>query len=115
MTWEVVFPGQMLAWIAELEPGNRDSLFTAIDLFRDFGPHLDRPYVGKIVGSKLTNMKELRPLSNSSGHLRVLFVFDPDRTAVLLVAGDKTGQWNKWYKKQIPIAEEIYRRYREQR
>ena len=115
MTWEVIFSAQVTSWIEELDQEKRNSLFTAVDLLRTFGPHLDRPYVGKIAGSKLKNMKELRPLSNSSGHIRVLFAFDPDRRAVLLVAGDKTGQWNKWYKKQMPIAEEIYRRFREQK
>jgi hypothetical protein len=115
MTWEVVVSAQVTSWIAELDQEQRNSLFTAVELLRDFGPQLDRPYVGKIVGSELKNMKELRPLSNSVVHLRVLFAFDPDRRAVLLVAGDKTGQWSKWYKKYIPIAEEIYERYRERR
>ena len=41
----------------------------------------------------------------------MLFVFDPKRQAVILVAGDKSGQWNDWYRKNIPIAEERYLDY----
>jgi hypothetical protein len=43
--------------------------------------------------------------------VRILFVFDPERAAVLLVAGDKAGQWNAWYPKAIQAAEERYRRW----
>jgi hypothetical protein len=30
---------------------------------------------------------------------------------VLLVAGDKSGQWRDWYKRAIPLAEERYARW----
>jgi hypothetical protein len=115
MTWEVVFSEQIADWISELDLVTRTEVYSSIRLLEEFGPQLDRPYVGKIAGSKLRNMKELRPLSNSSAAVRVLFAFDPERKAILLVAGDKTGQWKKWYKKHIPLAEEIYSRYRESR
>lgn len=38
----------------------------------------------------------------------VLFVFDPERQAVLLVAGDKAGDWTGWYDDNIPVAESRY-------
>lgn len=53
-------------------------------------------------------MKELRPGSVGSTELRLLFVFDPERRAVFLVGGDKSGKWSDWYKKAIPQAEEAY-------
>jgi hypothetical protein len=37
--------------------------------------------------------------------VRILFIFDPERNAVLLVAGDKAGQWSAWYREAIPLAE----------
>jgi hypothetical protein len=37
-----------------------------------------------------------------------VFAFDPERNAVLLVAGDKSGQWTEWYRRAIPLAEERY-------
>lgn len=59
------------------------------------------------------NLKELRPTSNSTTAVRVLFVFDEQRQAVLLVAGDKaTGsQWSSWYRTAIPLAEHRYREW----
>ena len=50
-------------------------------------------------------MKELRPAST---HVRILFVFDPKRRAILLVAGDKTGNWTSWYDTNIALAEQRY-------
>jgi hypothetical protein len=55
-------------------------------------------------------MKELR---SRSGNLRVLFAFDPRRTAILLIGGDKTGRWQQWYAKMIPIADDLYDEYLE--
>jgi hypothetical protein len=50
-------------------------------------------------------MKELRP---RGGNLRVLFVFDPRRTAILLLGGDKTGRWQSRYNEAIPRADDLY-------
>ncbi|MET8774485.1 type II toxin-antitoxin system RelE/ParE family toxin [Nocardia sp. NPDC004654] len=41
-----------------------------------------------------------------------LFVFDPDRSAIILVAGDKAGRWSRWYDDAIPVAEQRYADYR---
>lgn len=53
-------------------------------------------------------MKELRPGSRGRTEIRILFVFDPARQAVLLVAGDKAGDWSRWHRDNIPIAERRY-------
>lgn len=53
-------------------------------------------------------MKELRPSGTS---IRILFIFDPARHAVLLLAGDKAGRWKKWYDANIPVAEARYQRW----
>ena len=47
--------------------------------------------------------------------MRILFVFDPWRSAILLVAGDKAGQWKTWYEHAIPRAEELYGVYLKER
>ena len=54
------------------------------------------------------HVEELRPGSSGGSEVRVLFVFDPDRRAVLLVGGDKAGNWHGWYTKSIPVAERRY-------
>ena len=56
----------------------------------------------------LANLKELRP---GTIRIRTLFVFDPWRSCILLVAGDKSGRWNEWYDEAIPLAEQRYDRY----
>jgi hypothetical protein len=53
-------------------------------------------------------MKELRPTSRQDVAIRILFAFDPSRNAVLLVAGNKAGNWRKWYAVSIPLAEERF-------
>ncbi|MGI5190503.1 type II toxin-antitoxin system RelE/ParE family toxin [Promicromonospora sp. CA-289599] len=45
----------------------------------------------------------------------MLFCFDPWRSAILLVAGDKAGQWNRWYREAIPRAERLYALYLDER
>jgi hypothetical protein len=71
-----------------------------------------RPNAAFLDGSKLANLKELRPRQTN---IRVLFVFDPWRSAILLVAGDKTGQWHTWYEHAIPQAEQLYEVYLQER
>jgi hypothetical protein len=50
-------------------------------------------------------MKELRP---RGGFIRILFAFDPRRTAILLVGGDKRDRWSSWYEEMIPVADQLF-------
>jgi hypothetical protein len=54
-------------------------------------------------------MKELRV--SKGGAIRILFAFDPRRQAVLLIGGDKGGQWQAWYEKAIPLADDLFGDY----
>jgi hypothetical protein len=54
-------------------------------------------------------MKELR--ASQSGSLRLLFMFDLRRHAILLVGGDRSGEWSGWYDMAIPIADDLYDEY----
>ena len=109
MTWEVEGTDEFAEWYRDLDDEQRDVVTAAIDLLADHGPALRRPVVGDIEGSKLENLKELRV--SKGGKLRVLFLFDPRSTAILLVGGDKTGRWNEWYAEAIPTAENLYEEY----
>ena len=81
-----------------------------------YGPALGHPLADRIAGSWLHNLKELRPGSSGASEVRILFIFDPARNAVLLVAGDKSGQRREWYTQAIPAAEAAYEAYlKEQR
>jgi hypothetical protein len=85
-----------------------DLVESAIDLLAERGPQLGRPLVDRVKGSRYHNMKELRPGSTGTSEVRILFIFDPARCAVLLVAGDKAGNWTGWYNTNIPLAEQRY-------
>jgi len=75
------------------------------------GPAEGRPLVDAVTASRIANMKELRSPSAGRSEVRILLVFDPWRSVVLLVAGDKSGQWAKWYRTAIPLAEQLYDNY----
>ena len=89
----------------------------ALDMLREHGPNLGRPLVDRIKGSKIHNLKELRIVTEGRGEYRILFVFDPDRRAILLVVGDKSkGKnnsliWFGWYRRAISLAERRYAEY----
>lgn len=91
--------------LAENDPDAVNAVTAAIDRLEEHGPSLGRPTADHIKGSRHNNMKELRPPSSS---VRILFIFDPQRNAVLLVAGDKAGDWKGWYNTNIPIADSRY-------
>lgn len=83
-------------------------MIAAVELLAERGPQLGRPLVDTVVGSRHKNMKELRPGSSGRSELRILFAFDPKRKAILLVAGDKAGNWTKWYRTNLPIADGLF-------
>ncbi len=87
----------------------------AILVLEENGPGEGRPLVDGVVASSLHNLKELRPPSKGRSEIRILFVFDPWRSVILLVAGDKAGQWNRWYRSAIPEAERRYGEYLKER
>lgn len=98
-------------WFAALDEVTASLVTDAIDQLEERGPALPRPLADLVKGSKLHNLKELRPGSAGTSEVRILFCFDPARQAVLLVAGDKSGQWRDWYKRAIPLAVERYGRW----
>ena len=82
-------------------------------LLECFGPQLGRPHVDTLKDSKYTNMKELR-FRASGGVWRVAFAFDPERDAILLVAGDKSGGSEKtFYRRLIEKADKRYKEHLE--
>lgn len=95
-------------WLATLDDDSREQVVAAAELLEDQGPHLGRPLVDTVVASRHKNMKELRPGSSGRSELRVLFAFDPARSAILLVAGDKAGNWKRWYRQNLPVADDLF-------
>jgi len=102
-------------WLESLDQETYNRVLAAADILREEGPSLGRPLVDTVKGSRFANMKELRPPAPGRKTIRVLFVFDPDRQAILLVGGDKTNNWEKWYTRNIPVADARFARHLEER
>lgn len=108
--WSVEGTDEFAAWYNTLTPGQQDAIEARIELLEELGPNLKRPTVGEIQSSRhAPNMKELRV--SAEGKLRVLFAFDPRRTAILLLGGNKAGRWDEWYEVAIPEADDLYDAY----
>ncbi|MFI5727328.1 type II toxin-antitoxin system RelE/ParE family toxin [Streptomyces cyaneofuscatus] len=116
MRFKIIVVEPARSWLHGLRQHDRDTLLqvtAAINVLQVEGPALGRPLVDRITGSALANLKELRPGSSGSSEVRILFVFDPARNAVILVGGDKSGSWSGWYRTAIKAAEDAYEAYRD--
>lgn len=113
--WEIRVTNELLTWINTLDERTRAQVVDAIDRLAEGGPALGRPLVDSIAHSQIGNLKELRPGSAGRSEVRILFAFDPWRSAILLTGGDKSGDWQGWYRRAIPRAEELYEEYRMER
>lgn len=104
--WDVEFTDEFGVWWDQLDEAAQESLAASVELLRQLGPHLPRPHVDTLKGSRHTNMKELRT-QHQGRPLRTLFAFDPRRCAILLIGGDKTGN-DRFYEQMIPRADDLY-------
>ncbi|WP_204810540.1 type II toxin-antitoxin system RelE/ParE family toxin [Mycobacterium riyadhense] len=96
------------AWMEDLNEEEYEHLIAALEYLGEHGPTAGRPFVDTLEGSKHPNMKELRPRPTTGGvYMRALFAFDLQSRAIMLVAGDKAGNWSKWYSTNIPIADDL--------
>lgn len=87
----------------------QDELLAMMQLLAVSGPQLGRPHADTLAGSRHANMKELR-FKAADGVWRVAFAFDPERQAILLVAGDKAGVAQKrFYKSLIATADKRFK------
>jgi hypothetical protein len=90
MLWTVVNHDDFDPEFDDLPAAVQDELLAVSALLEAYGPALGRPHVDTLAGSKHANMKELR-FRAADGVWRVAFAFDPNRQAILLIAGDKAG------------------------
>ena len=105
--WEIDLE-HIFEWLKAVDDDTYAQVIAALEILKEHGPSLGRPLVDSITGSRHRNMKELRPGSSGRSEVRILFAFDPTRRAILLLAGDKRGAWQKWYRTAIPAADKLY-------
>jgi hypothetical protein len=104
--WEVEFTDDFGRWWDSLTEDEQDAVAVGVELIRQLGPGLPRPYSDTIKGSKHGNMKELRTQCQGRP-IRTMYAFDPRRSAILLIGGDKTGD-DRFYERMVPLADRLY-------
>ena len=115
MPWTVSFADEFEPEFDALDEEIQDAILARVLLLEREGPSLGRPHVDTLTGSKHANMKELR-CTAAGGVWRIAFAFDPDRQAILLVGGDKSGGSEKrFYKQLIARADDRFDRHLAQR
>lgn len=81
-------------------------------LLMAYGPGLPYPYSSDVRSSRHGVMRELRTQSHGRP-LRVFYAFDPRRTSILLIGGDKSGN-DRFYEEYVPIADALYDQHLEE-
>jgi hypothetical protein len=111
--WSVLFHEEFEVEFDAFPVEVQDALLAALLHLRHSGPDLGRPFADSLEGSAHSNMKELR-FDAALGVWRAAFAFDPNRRAVVLVAGDKRGaNQKKFYKKLIKVADHRFKQWKE--
>jgi len=100
--WDVGYTDQFEAWFASLERKQQKQVAAIIGLLEERGVNLPFPYSSGVSGSKFEHMRELR-VQSQGNPIRIFYAFDPKRSAILLIGGDKTGD-NRFYECLIPVA-----------
>ncbi len=106
MAWKVEYTDEFGKWWDSLDESEQDDTAATVGLLEEKGPSLPFPYNSGIEGSRHHHMRELR-IQHAGAPYRVLYAFDPRRTAILLLGGNKSGN-DRWYEEYGPIADKLY-------
>jgi len=106
MTWNVEYTDEFGAWWDTLKQDEQEALAASVRLLEERGPALGFPHSSGVNGTKHNHMRELRT-QYAGRPLRTLYAFDPRRSAILLIGGDKTGN-DRWYEEFVPVADRLY-------
>lgn len=109
MGWNVEFTDEFGAWYLALIEAVQDDIDRVVGLLEIKGPNLPFPYSSGIEGSRHDHMRELRIQSGGQPY-RVFYAFDPRRSAILLIGGNKTGN-DRFYEIMVPTADRLYDEY----
>ena len=104
--WNIEYTYEFEEWWESLDEKEQDAVRFTVKLLEAQGPSLKFPYSSDVKQSRHGSMRELR--SQCKGHpLRTFYAFDPRRTAILLIGGDKTGN-DDFYDEMVPKADKIF-------
>lgn len=106
MAWDVEYTDEFGQWWDTLLKIQQEDIAAVVELLTEAGPSLRFPYSSAINGSRHDHMRELR-VQSQGNPIRVFYAFDPRRSAILLIGGDKTGD-DRFYTTYIPTADRLY-------
>lgn len=109
MEWQVLFTKEFEEWWNTLTADEQEDVDAMVRLLEMQGPSLRFPYSSGVGSSYFPHMRELR-VQHGGEPYRVLYAFNPIRSAVLLVGGKKAGD-DRWYETNVPIADRLYREH----
>ena len=106
MSWDVEITDEFGEWFGRISDADQDAIDFTVDMLMHAGPNLRFPHSSGISGSRHAHMRELR-IQSGGRPLRIFYAFDPRRSAILLIGGDKTGD-ERFYDRMIPVADTLY-------
>ncbi len=106
MTWDVEYTDEFGDWWNSITEHEQEDITAICGLLMEHGPALPFPYSSGVEGSEHDHMRELR-IQSKGNPVRVFYAFDPRRSAILLIGGDKTGN-DRFYEQYIPVADRLY-------
>lgn len=112
MSWGIEYTDEFGEWWTDLTEEQQLKVAAVVDELEEHGPHLSFPLCSGISTSRHAHMRELR-IQVSGRPFRVLYAFNPERNAILLIGGDKTGD-DRWYDWMVPIADKLYDQHLEE-
>lgn len=112
MTWDIEYTDEFGEWWERLSAEEQESVAVSVQLLEERGPSLGFPHSSGINGSRHGHMRELRTQHEGRPY-RTLYAFDPRRSAILLIGGDKTDD-DRWYDINVPLSDRLYDEHLEQ-
>lgn len=106
MATDVEYTDEFGAWWAKLTESEQVDITAVVELLMERGANLPFPYSSGVSGSRHSHMRELR-IQSSGKPIRVFYAFDPRRSAILLIGGDKSGN-DRFYRRYVPVADRLY-------
>ena len=106
MPWDVEYTDEFGQWWQGLLESQQDAVAARVELLMEYGPNLPYPHSSDVRSSRHGVMRELR-VQSGGRPIRVFYAFDPRRTSILLIGGDKTGN-DRFYEEYVPVADGLY-------
>src|SRR5690242_67873 len=106
MEWEVEYTDEFGSWWSDLSDAEQDEIAGSVELLGERGPTLPFPHSSGIGSSRHGHMRELRVQIGGDPY-RIFYAFDPRRSAILLIGGNKAGN-DRFYEEYVPVADDLY-------